>query len=186
MSGTDRVAKKRERRVIQRSREREEMFISDYVKHKYPDIHTEAVQVYQLLATKYPNKTDVRKTIEHKAWKITNATILHPAFDTQQPSTIPTPCTVEISFSATKYRTLNNPRISSKHRTLNSPRTTIKHRTPNKPPNTHQTQNLQQTPNIHQTQNLQQSQPQNHKQVQNPQPLQSQRTQIICGWLFLC
>ena len=133
MSDTDRVAKKRERRVIQRSREREEMFISDYVKQKYSDIHTEAVQVYRILVKKYPDKTDVRKTIEHKTWKSTNATILHPAFDMQQPSTIPALAQMKIVFSSIKYRILNNPRISSKHRTLNKPRISSKHRTFNNP-----------------------------------------------------
>ena len=98
MSGTDRVAKKRERRIIQRSREREEMFVSDYVKQKYPDIHAEAAQVYELLAKKYPDKADVRKTIEHKAWKITSATILHPAFDTQQAPTIPILAQMKLVF----------------------------------------------------------------------------------------
>ena len=121
MSGTDRVAKKRERRIIQRSREREEMFISDYVKQKYPDIHTEAVQVYRLLVKKYPDKTDVRKTIEHKAWKSTNATILHPAFDMQQSSTIPALAQMKLVFPQLNTEPLTIPEYPANTEPLTNP-----------------------------------------------------------------
>ena len=86
MPGADRIAKKRERRIIQRSREREEIFICDYVKHKWPAMYGEAAHVYQELTKKYPNKTDLRKTPEHKAWKITNA---YSTYITGQSVTIP-------------------------------------------------------------------------------------------------
>ena len=121
MSDTDRVAKKRERRVIQRSREREEMFISDYVKQKYSDIHTEAVQVYRILVKKYPDKTDVRKTIEHKTWKSTNATILHPAFDMQQPSTIPALAQMKIVFPQLNTESLTIPEYPANTEPLTNP-----------------------------------------------------------------
>ena len=121
MSGTDRVAKKRERRIIQRSREREEMFVSDYVKQKYPDIHAEAVQVYELLAKKYPDKADVRKTIEHKAWKITSATILHPAFDTQQAPTIPILAQMKLVFPQLNTEPLTIPEYPAYTEPLTAP-----------------------------------------------------------------
>ena len=81
MAHREKVVKKREMRIKQRAREREEIFICDYVKQKYPDIHAEAAQTYQLLIKKYPDKADLRKTSEHKTWKNMNATILHPAFN---------------------------------------------------------------------------------------------------------
>ena len=67
MSGSERIIKKREARIKQRKNERQELFVSDYVKHKYKDIYDEATQVYQILNKNYPDKYDIRKTEEHKA-----------------------------------------------------------------------------------------------------------------------
>ena len=89
MSGADRIAKKRERRIIQRSKEREELFICDYVKHKWPAMYGEAAHMYQVLTKKYPNKTDLRKTPEHKAWKITNTYFTYFPQQNTEPLPIP-------------------------------------------------------------------------------------------------
>ena len=98
MSGTGNVDKKRETRTKQRCKEREELFISDYIKHKYPDVYGEAARVYELLTNHYPNKIDIRKTAEHKAWKITNTANLHPAFNIRQTVIIPPNAQVRIFF----------------------------------------------------------------------------------------
>ena len=88
MSNTARRVRRRETRIKQRCREREDIFISDYVRHKYPGIYDEAVTVYKLLNKHYPDKADVRKTPEHKAWKITGTANQHPAFNIRQRQTV--------------------------------------------------------------------------------------------------
>ena len=80
----ERLAKRRETRTKQRSQEKEDLFISDYVKHKYPVIHAEALQIYQALFNQYPDKIDLRKTEEHKLWKIQGIQNLHPALNIRQ------------------------------------------------------------------------------------------------------
>ena len=88
MSGSQTLIKKRESRIKRRKNERQELFISDYVKHKYKDIYAEAAQVYEILNKNYPRKQDIRKTNEHKAWK-KHAVMQHPAYNIHQayPST---------------------------------------------------------------------------------------------------
>ena len=81
MSRIERLAKRRETRTKQRSQEKEDLFICDYVKHKYSDIHAEAVQIYQALINQYPDKLDLRKTEEHKLWKTSGMLNLHPALN---------------------------------------------------------------------------------------------------------
>ena len=98
MSGSERVIKKREARIKQRNKERQDLFASDYVKHKYPAIYAEAVQVFQILTNQYPNKLDARKTDEHKVWKTTDPSILHPAFNIRQASVLPPQAHVKIYF----------------------------------------------------------------------------------------
>ena len=98
MSGSERVIKKREARIKQRNKERQDLFASDYVKHKYPAIYAEAVQVFQILTNQYPNKLDARKTDEHKVWKTTDPSFLHPAFNIRQASVLPPQAHVKIYF----------------------------------------------------------------------------------------
>ena len=98
MSGSERASRKREARIKQRNKERQDLFASDYVKHKYPGIYAEAVQVFQILTNQYPNKYDARKTDEHKAWKTTDPSILHPAFNIRQAVVLPPQTHVKIYF----------------------------------------------------------------------------------------
>ena len=77
----ERLARRRETRTKQRNQEREDLFICDYVKHKYPTIHAEALQIYEALFNHYPSKIDLRKTEEHKLWKIRGILNLHPALN---------------------------------------------------------------------------------------------------------
>ena len=85
----NKAVKKQESRVRQRIREKEELFVADYIKHKYRDIYHEAVQVYQSLLKLHPEKHDLRKTVEHKAWKAMKSVTVHPVFITQGSTTIP-------------------------------------------------------------------------------------------------
>ena len=98
MFNAEKVIKKKESRLKQRNGERKDIFIADYIKHKHPDAYGEAAQVYQLLKNQYPNKIDLRKTDEHKTWKITDTTILHPAFNIRQTINIPHGAELRIVF----------------------------------------------------------------------------------------
>ena len=84
MSHAERLAKRRESRTKQRNQEKEDMFIADYVKHKYPSIHAEALQVYEILFKQYPGKIDIRKTLEHRTWKNSGIPFMHPAMNIHQ------------------------------------------------------------------------------------------------------
>ena len=89
MSKIERLAKRRELRSKQRGQEREDLFVCDYIKHKYPTIHEEAARVFGLLINQYPNKLDIRKTEEHKIWKAYGTTNMHPAYNIHQTTVIP-------------------------------------------------------------------------------------------------
>ena len=49
--------------------ERSEIFISDYVKHKYPDIYDEAARFFKVLREKNPSKINLMKTGEYRDWQ---------------------------------------------------------------------------------------------------------------------
>ena len=84
MSRIQKLAKRREVRTKQRRQEKEDIFICDCIKHKYPDIHAEALQIYEALINQYPDKLDLRKTEEHKLWKTRGMLNLHPALNIRQ------------------------------------------------------------------------------------------------------
>ena len=81
MSRVERLAKRRELRTKQRNQEREDIFICDYIKQKYPNIHAEALQIYEILSKQYPDKIDIRKTNEHRIWKNHGILSMHPALN---------------------------------------------------------------------------------------------------------
>ena len=59
------------RRQLRREKtksERVDIFVSNYVKHKYPMIHAEAVRFHDTLRQKNPWKLDVKKTCEYRKW----------------------------------------------------------------------------------------------------------------------
>ena len=59
------------RRQLRREKvklERVDRFVSNYVKHKYPMIHAEAVQFNDMLRQKNPWKLDLKKTHEYRKW----------------------------------------------------------------------------------------------------------------------
>ena len=133
MSGSERVIKKREARIKQRNKERQDLFASDYVKHKYPAIYAEAVQVFQILTNQYPNKLDTRKTAdEHKVWKTTDPSILHPAFNIRQASVLPPQAHVKIYFPE---QTPNpEPLATMEPPIIEPPNSEPSHQTPNPEP----------------------------------------------------
>ena len=56
-------------RCRSRQARRENTFISDYLKIKYPAIHAETMKFYQELNTKYRTKDNLTKTAEYRIWK---------------------------------------------------------------------------------------------------------------------
>ena len=123
MSGRYRIIKKRENRIRQRSREKEELFVADYIKQKYPDIYDEALQVYRLLVKNHPDKVDIRKTAEHKTWKIMKAATIHPAFNMQEPTSIPALAQMRICFSQQSIETLTTEPSTTEPTTTSEPST---------------------------------------------------------------
>ena len=61
---------------------KEEQYIVEYIRFKYPTIYEEAAGVCLQLKAKYPDKIDWRKTAEHRAWLVNGATTEHPIFYT--------------------------------------------------------------------------------------------------------
>ena len=56
-------------RVTERVRRRTNHFVTNYVKHKFGTVYSEAVCFYDALEKKYPNKRDLCKTSEYCLWK---------------------------------------------------------------------------------------------------------------------
>ena len=48
--------------------ERVQLFVADYVKHKFKNIYTEAVQYHGMLREKNPRKIDLKRTEEYRKW----------------------------------------------------------------------------------------------------------------------
>ena len=55
--------------VTERVRRRTNHFVTNYVKHKFGTVYSEAVCFYDALEKKYPNKRDLCKTSEYRQWK---------------------------------------------------------------------------------------------------------------------
>ena len=58
-------------RQSQRTQRRINSFIEEYVKEKFSNIYSEALNFYTALDTLYPKKIDLRKTTEFRSWKQT-------------------------------------------------------------------------------------------------------------------
>ena len=69
MERQTRIEKKRDQRHNRESNARKDQFISDYIRHKYSNIYSEAEEFHDQLKTFYPNKHDIKKTVEYATWK---------------------------------------------------------------------------------------------------------------------
>ena len=69
MSRAAKIERRRLTRIKRKAIERKDLFALDYIRHKYPDVYNEAARICELLNNKYPNKFDLRRTAEHRAWK---------------------------------------------------------------------------------------------------------------------
>ena len=99
MSKAERVERRRLLRRKHRGIERQDLYTLDYIRHKYPDIHGEAVRRYEYLNKKYPDKFDLRKTNEHKVWKMQNPAQLHSFFSIQEPFHIPVDAEITVTYN---------------------------------------------------------------------------------------
>ena len=67
-------AYKNERRNETKVLTREAIFVNEYVQTKYNDIYSEAARLYNQINKKYPQKPDLRKSVEFRQWKNSVAT----------------------------------------------------------------------------------------------------------------
>ena len=109
MNRIQKLAKRRELRSKQRAQEREDIFVSDYIKCKYPTVHEEATRVFQLLFNRYPNKLDMRKTNEHKIWKMYDPTNIHPVYNLHQITVISSDGTTNMHSAYNIHQTTTIP-----------------------------------------------------------------------------
>ena len=82
LSKEARLEKRRTQRRNNVAIAKEEQYIVEYIRYKYPTIYEEATGVCLQLKAKYPDKIDWRKTAEHKAWLVNGTTTEHPIFYT--------------------------------------------------------------------------------------------------------
>ena len=108
-SKIEKLARRRELRSKQRTQEREDMFVCDYIKYKYPTIHEEAAQVFRLLINRYPNKLDIRKAEEHKIWKMYGTTRMHPVYNLHQTTVISSDGTTNMHSAYNIHQTTTIP-----------------------------------------------------------------------------
>ena len=80
MDKDTRIQRRKELRRQNRSKIRQDLFISEYIQYKYFDIYSEAAEFYNALNNNHPRKYDLRKTTEFKTWKktITGETVNRP------------------------------------------------------------------------------------------------------------
>ena len=64
---------KKARRNQSRVKVRESLFISEYLETKYNHIYMEAATMYNNLNKKYPQKPDLRRSVEFRVWKNTTS-----------------------------------------------------------------------------------------------------------------
>ena len=83
---------------------RKNALIADYVQHKHGNIYAEAVQVYERLNERHPEKADLRKTEWYRAWK-SNVIITPP----EEPAKLPKyEDLLELKIPIQKYRTVKH------------------------------------------------------------------------------
>ena len=96
--------KKKESRKRQRVKEKEDLFVADYIRHKYQEIYHEAQHVYRQLVKIHQKKPDIRKAVEHSSWKKMKTTTVHPVFiveHTTTTTTVPEPTNTESTTTTT-------------------------------------------------------------------------------------
>ena len=70
MKAAEKLQIRKEQRKENRSKVRQALFISDYLRYKNFVIYQEAASFYNRINSDYPSKPDLRKTDEFKAWKM--------------------------------------------------------------------------------------------------------------------
>ena len=60
-------------RQANNSKKRQALFIAEYVEVKYSQVYQEAAELYNKINAMYPEKHDLRKSVEFKNWKLVEA-----------------------------------------------------------------------------------------------------------------
>ena len=81
------AVRKRANREYLREKRRQESFVKSYIETKYPNVHAEAIGVYNTFKERYPDKHDITKTYYYRKWvketkKIIASTYVVPVFPT--------------------------------------------------------------------------------------------------------
>ena len=97
MADTKSNAYKNEKRNYYKALTREGTFICEYVQTKYKEIYHEAASMYNEINKIYPQKPNLRKTVEFRAWKNRIAAANGEA-------TTPIPRPKDYIYNRTKYR----------------------------------------------------------------------------------
>ena len=71
MTENTRIERKKHQRREKSARIRQHMVTTEYIQFKYHDVYKEALEFYNSLNQKYPDKYDLRKTAEFKVFKTT-------------------------------------------------------------------------------------------------------------------
>ena len=64
---------KKEIRQANNSKKRQALFIAEYIQVKYNQMYNEAAELYNKINAIYPDKPDLRKSVEFKNWKLVEA-----------------------------------------------------------------------------------------------------------------
>ena len=73
MATAGKLQRRRERRSQHTMKVRKSRFISSYVEVKYPAIYAEVSEYYNAVVKQYPQKQDLTKTVDYRAWQLTAA-----------------------------------------------------------------------------------------------------------------
>ena len=87
MDQNERRVRKNQLRRGQRTKMRQDSLSIEYIRLKYNDIYTEAIEFYNSVNKKYPEKYDLRKTEEFKVLKSDMARIEKPIEQVPRPQT---------------------------------------------------------------------------------------------------
>ena len=69
MGGERDPTRRKQLRKNRQNEKRQNLLITDYIRHKYSNVYAEALHFYTRLNDRHPNKTDLRKTDEYRFWK---------------------------------------------------------------------------------------------------------------------
>ena len=94
----ERLERRRVTRIKRKAVERKDLFILDYIRHKYPVIYDEGTRICEQLNSRYPDKFDLRRTEEHRTWKKNPH---QPLYAINHPTNIPSNTEIIVTLRST-------------------------------------------------------------------------------------